>query len=361
MAPNLVFAGTLSELAAFRRSGVVPAVLVLTYAALGRANHGQGEGFDPRGIERFLQANDVRHVILDEVHRVAADLYSNEANCVRVFREWLGDGSLTSLIGFSGTLIAFRRQLNDLGLELSYILPATELIARGWVAPFAEFGAPFNLSEREREVSNLVAEYKALLIDYLRRIGTENLREWFCAVPFDERLRLARGLGMYAGRRDVQQLIGQRLQEWEIKSQLGLNEILVLPIVQIANKWSDRELLTQSAASGEFSLCLQRFESIRSRLITLLPPGRLTGILGAPGLGHSVPPRTLMQAIEPRREHVDQAREALATTFAGTYLALRSWSRQAGEGRVSTVRSIVASERESRKVTAIIVFDKPAG
>src|SRR4029079_1375592 len=114
-------------------------------------------------------------------------------------RQQLNAGQLLSLVGFSATLTPFRRQLAATGLELSYVLPAAELIGRGWIAPFAEFGAPFNYSEREREIANLIAEYRASLAGYIKRIGADRLRAWFQAVPLQERVRLAAGLGMYGG------------------------------------------------------------------------------------------------------------------------------------------------------------------
>jgi len=81
----------------------MPAVIVITYPALARAASGVGKGgFDRAAIERFLQGANIRHVILDEVHKVAADLESPTAECVRVMLDWLHDGSLSSLIGSPG-------------------------------------------------------------------------------------------------------------------------------------------------------------------------------------------------------------------------------------------------------------------
>ena len=42
---------------------------------------------------------------------------------------WLRDTSLHSLIGFSGTLAASRRELESLGLEVAASIPSAELIA----------------------------------------------------------------------------------------------------------------------------------------------------------------------------------------------------------------------------------------
>lgn len=66
--------------------------------------------------------------------------------------EWLRDGSLSGAIGFSGTAVAYRKRFAQLGLDLVHVMPAAELIAYGFVAPFAEVGVPFAYSEREQRV-----------------------------------------------------------------------------------------------------------------------------------------------------------------------------------------------------------------
>ncbi len=359
--PSLVFSGTPAGLASSRRAGTAPVVLVLTYAGLARVASGVGKGgFDSAAVERFLQGNDIRHIILDEVHKVAADLAGAEAHVVGVFRDWLRDGSLSSLVGFSATLLGYRRQLASLGLDVAYVLQAKELIAQGWVASRAEFGAPFNYSEREREIATLIDKYRSLLKEYSQGIGAHNLRRWFRAIPLHQRERIAAMLGMYAYRHDADELITARLERWEQESPIGLNDLLLVSIVQIRNRWPDSALLQEAGETDRFESWAKAFEERRAGLRALLPPGRLSRLLSKPGFGDSLD----SDAFAPREGAADlgadQAKELLATTFTGTYLALRTWSRQVGEGRVSIVRSIVAAERDTRKVSGVIVFDRPA-
>jgi superfamily II DNA or RNA helicase len=145
LSPDLIFTGTPAALEAEREAtGSSPAVLVMTYTALAQTGSGTGKGgFDQDSIEMFLQGNGVRYVILDEVHKVAEDLRSVSADVTRLMTEWLRDGSLRGVIGFSGTAAAYRRRFPRLGLQLVYTMPAADLIACGFVAPFAEVGVPF--------------------------------------------------------------------------------------------------------------------------------------------------------------------------------------------------------------------------
>ncbi len=94
-----------------------------------------------------------------------------------------------------------RPRFAQLGLQLVYIMPAAELIAYGFVAPFAEFGIPFAYSDREQRVHDLLDTYKVRLRDFMALIGGTILRRWFAAVPLEERVALGRDLlRMYAGR-----------------------------------------------------------------------------------------------------------------------------------------------------------------
>jgi hypothetical protein len=111
LSPHLVFTGTPTSLETGRkRKGISPRVIVMTYTALAWTGSGVGKGgFDQDSIENFLQGNNVQYVILDEVHTVA------------------------------------------------------ELMAYGFVAPFAEFGVPFAYSDREQRVHDLLDVYKMQL------------------------------------------------------------------------------------------------------------------------------------------------------------------------------------------------------
>lgn len=131
VSPDIVYAGNPSGLEALRhRTGVSPAVIVATYSDLATGTAGVGD-FDRAAVERFLEGNNVQHVVLDEVDRVVADLGGTSARIAGVLLDWVRDGRLSSLIGFSRTLTAFRPQLLVLGLTLAYVLPPAELIPQG--------------------------------------------------------------------------------------------------------------------------------------------------------------------------------------------------------------------------------------
>jgi len=347
--PQLVYAGTMAGLAALQKKGAAPTVILVTYAAMGRLVSPVGKGgFDEDAAERFLQANNIRHVILDEVHRVA-EAGSGAAAVVQVFRRWLRDGSLSSLIGFSATVAAYERQLSALGLELAVVIPGSELIAQGWVAPFAEFGAPYSYSERESRIAEMLAEYRDLLRAYYTRLGGYRLRSWFAALPRDRCVDVAEALGMYADRLDPRTLIAERLRKWESGEELRMNEAQLVIILQVIRGWSDARLMAEAGAADEASEWLARFSRIREELRALLPPGPALRAASVERFGE----------LDPADEAGLAARHAVASTVTGVYLGLRGWSRQAGEGRVATVRAIIDAENHQRAVSGVIIFERP--
>ncbi|MCB0112210.1 MAG: DEAD/DEAH box helicase family protein, partial [Caldilineaceae bacterium] len=137
--PELIFAGTPAELDRFQRTtGGHPALLLVTYSALAQLGSPTGKGgFDAQSVEMFLQQANTQHVILDEVHKVLEDLHSVSADLARLLVHWQRDTSFHSLIGFSGTAAAFQRHCADLGLTLAYRIAIEDLVAAGFVAPFA--------------------------------------------------------------------------------------------------------------------------------------------------------------------------------------------------------------------------------
>src|SRR5579859_1902942 len=168
LSSHQVFTDTPGRLeAARKRTGITPAVIVMTYTALAQTGSGIGKGgFDQDSIEIFLQGNNIQYIILDEVHKVVEDMHSVSADVTRTLSDWLRDGSLKGLIGFSGTAAAYRQRFAQLGLQLVYIMPAADLIAYGFVAPFAEFGVPFAYSDREQRIRDLLDAYKTLLREF---------------------------------------------------------------------------------------------------------------------------------------------------------------------------------------------------
>jgi superfamily II DNA or RNA helicase len=368
--PHLVQAGTPAALDRSRAAGALPAVLLVTYAALARLASGAGRGgFDATEVERFLQHHAVRHVILDEVHKVVADPLSPTARAARVLVEWLRDGSLSSLIGLSATVTGLEPQLSALGLELACALPPTELVVQGWVAPFAELAVPFGWSARERRIVVLMDDYRAALLEYLGQLGGPWLRERFAAIPIEERVRACRQLGMYARDRDADWRIRRRIAAWEAGGAVSLDEVQLVATLQVLLGWSDGAMLEAAGQPGVLPRWAVRFDVLRSRLAPLLPAGpfrRRVEAPGfgtmAPGLGGLAPGRTAgdNRPSPPSRASVRANRDGLASTFTGLYLGLRDWSRQAGEGRIETIRAVIAAERRSRRVPGVIVFDVPA-
>jgi superfamily II DNA or RNA helicase len=350
LAPHLVFAGTPGGIGAVRRKGGSPTILVLTYVSLVRLGAGEGRGgFDGNAIEQFLQGNNVRHVILDEVHKVATSASSPAAEMTRVFMQWLRDRSLSGVIGFSGTVRTHERQLESLGLNIASVLGSRELIAQGWVAPFAEFGAPFTYSDRERGILSLIEKYRGLLRLYLDELDGARVRATFAAIPFAERVRIASLLRMYGSRREAAELIAERMKRWESGAAIHLSELLLVSIVQIAKGWSDARLAREMGiAQGSTRAELAR---VRAELRKELPPGRIQERLSVEGFG---------EALDATDATARNIRDALATTAVGGYLAMREWSRQAGEGRVAVVRAIIEAERRERAVSGVVIFDGSA-
>jgi hypothetical protein len=362
--PQLVQAGAPAPLERSRAVGAMPVVLLVTYAALARLAAGAGRGgFDETAIERFLQAHGVRHVILDEVHKVVADPASPTAAAMRVLVAWLRDGSLRSLIGLSATLVGLEAQLSELGLELACALRPEELIAQGWVAPFTELGVPFSWSARERQILDRVEAYRADLQAYLQRLGGPWLRARFAAIPIEERVQAGGHLGMYPHQRDRTDRIRRRLLGWESGGELGLDELPLVAILQTVRRCSDAELLRAAGHGDEAEGWLRRFDELRIGLRALLPPGPARRRLDAADYGTAAPAFLSARAsgFPPALGgmRTGASRDRLASTFTGLYLGIRDWSRQAGEGRVAAIRAIIAAERRSRAVPGVIVFDDP--
>jgi hypothetical protein len=276
--------------------------------------------------------------------------------------EWLQDGSIRNLIGFSGTAEGYRARFAELGLDLAYNIPLDDLIAYGFVAPFAEFGVPFANSARERQIRELLDAYKTCLRDYLKLLGGDNLRGWFAEVPLDERVRIGHDLlGMYQGRAGWEKALIQRLAFWETGGELTLPESPLMTIVQVAKGWSDVDLVEQAGvASDRFAELRQRLDEVRQELAQSIYLPETLEQLARPGFA------TMLDAAALHRlpglqisatERVHRARELLVTTIAGQYRALSGWYLRVGEGRVATIKAVIEAERATRPVSGIIVFD----
>lgn len=365
LSPEMVFAGTPNQLEQFKkRTGSHPAVLLMTYTSLSQAGSAIGKGgFDIDSIEMFLQGANVQYVVLDEVHKVAANLMSVSSNVIRLMTEWLRDGSLRGLVGFTGTAEAYRSRFVNLGLELVYSIPIDELIAAGYVAPFAELGFPFAYSSREREIRNLLDRYKELTGAFMRLIGDARLRSWFADIPLEERIAIGHNLlSMYQGRGDWQAVLPNRLGGWEKGAALALTEAKLVTIVQIARRWSDKDLVAAAKADdAQYSQIMEKINSIRSRLNDLIYLPITLKRLRTAGFGaefHIDEMYRQLANMPTQAGRSEIVKDFLAETVVGLYENLSEWYRRIGEGRVETIKAIIEAERSTRAVSGIIIFDQ---
>ena len=373
LTPDILFAGTPAGLESEReRTGASPAVLLMTYSALAQTGSGTGKGgFDRHSIEIFLQGNRLQYVILDEVHKVVEDLRSVSADVARLLTEWLRDGSLRGVIGFSGTAAAYRQRFSKLGLKLVYTMPAADLIAYGFVAPFAEFGVPFAYSDREQHIRNLLEEYKVLLREFIDLIGSERLRNWFADIPMDERVAIGRDLlRMYAGRKDRDTALVARFEAWEHGEELNLNELPLITTVQIARNRSDESLVNDAGAElaeEERAVRLARFQGLREQIERIRSELKghiyfpdMVRRLEATGFGVTFDGESIKRLPVEAPSMVflgERVKDGVATTMAGLYDTLKNFYFRVGEGRVDCIKSIIEAERAARRVTGVIVFD----
>jgi superfamily II DNA or RNA helicase len=346
--PELVYSGTPGQLEQFkRRTGSHPAIILMTYAALAQTGSGVGKGgFDVDSIETFLQLANVQDVVLDEVHKVVEDMHSVSADVTRQLTEWLRDGSIRGLIGFSGTAEAYRPRFAELGMQLAHSIPLDTLIGYGFVAPFAELGVPYANSARERRIRDLLDAYKALLLAYVRQLGAQRLRTWFAEVPLEQRCAIGQtALGMYRGRPDAEMATAKRMRDWEQGDEIGLAESSIVSILQIARGWSDRDLAREAGMDpNEFERLREQFEDVRTDLAELIYLPATVAQLRRPGFATEF-------------DTSERARDALRSTIAGLYRNLSDWYQRAGEGRVETIKALIDAERAVRPVTGVIVFD----
>ncbi len=364
LSPESVFSGTPGQLEAFqRRTGSHPAVLLMTYTSLAQTGSAVGKGgFDASSIEMFLQGANVAYVILDEVHKVVEDTASISHSVADLAVEWLADGSLKGLIGFSGTAEAYRARFEELRLDLVATIPMDVLVAAGYVAPFAELGVPFSNSRRERRIRGLLDDYKAMMADYLEELGHGRLREWFAEIDADIRLQWGHDvLGMYRGRADWKPALAQRLLGWESGDAIKLTELNVVLIVQLATRRSDARLAADAGMSQQrFDEIMAGFAQLRSQIAELIYLPQTRRRLATPGFGRDLDVDALLEARAGARNQALRStatKDRLAVTVVGLYESLSDWYRRVGEGRVETIKAVIAAERDARAVAGIIVFD----
>jgi hypothetical protein len=293
-----------------------------------------------------LQLANVHYVLLDEVHKVVEDMHSVSADVTRQLTDWLRDGSIRGLIGFSGTAEAYRPRFAELGMRLAHTIPLDILVGCGYVAPFAELAVPFSSSARERRIRDLLDTYKAHVLEYVKRLGPRQVREWFAAIPIDQRVVIARrSLGMYRGRADAADATRKRMLEWEQGGEIGLANSAIVSIVQLAEGCSDLQLANRAGLDLEaFNALVDELVQIRSALESLIYVPATVSRLRLSGFA------TTFDASQ------DTA-DALSLTIVGLNRILSDWYLRTGEGRVETIKAIIDAERSVRPVSGAIVFD----
>lgn len=363
LSPELVFAGTPTALDRYQSlTGEFPAVTVLTYTALAQMSM-ENDLFNPEVVQKFLSDERIEYVMLDEAHKVVEDLDSASAQVVKVATATYRNQQLRGVVGFTGTASAYRSRFEQLGLKLVHIIPALELIAYGYVAPFTEFGIPFAYSERERQVRELLDSYKAQVRRFATMVGVASLREQFAAIPLEQRVRIARDwLGLYADRADGDAAARSRLQQWEKgkNDELPLTEVALVQILQAATGKTDSDLVAADQQPA-FQQLLGEIEQVRVALQALLFLPETVEMLKLPHFGWSLDKEALdgvQTATLGESERLNRVARALSTTIAGLYDVLSAWYRRMGEGRVSAIKATIAAEEAERKVSGIIVFDR---
>ncbi|GIK43643.1 MAG: hypothetical protein BroJett011_74760 [Chloroflexota bacterium] len=365
LTPEIVFAGSPMQLYRHvRRTGERPAVVLATYTALAQFGSPTGRGgFDAASIEMFLQGANIKYVILDEIHKVVEDMHSVSTQVTGLLTAWLRDGSLHGLVGFSGTAEAYRRRFEALGMSMDYRIPLDELVAAGFVAPFAEFGLPFSYSTRERRIRELLDTYKGHLRDYFTLLGPGTLRRLFAELSPEQHRTLGHEvLGMYRGSKDWPAALDKRFAEWVVGpvDSLAVSEARLVSLVQIARGWSDAELVAQTGAdAAQFDTLRTALNDIRQELLSLVYLPKTLARLRAVGFTHTLDADALRRLPENTRASVrtEAAKDLLATTIAGLYDGLSDWYLRLGEGRVETIKTVVEAERRVRPLSGKIVFD----
>lgn len=366
LSPEIIFSGTTGQFNQFvAHTGEHPALVILTYTALAQLGSPLGKGgFDAQSVERFLQEANVKYVILDEVHKVVENMKSVTTQVTRLLSEWRQDTSLEGLIGFSGTAEGYRSRFEELALRLVHTIPMDDLVAAGFVAPFAELGVPFSSSSREKRVRDLLEAYKDGLRAYFELLGPRQLRRWFSEVPLEARLKIGHEmLGMYHGRHDWRPALVARFAGWERGKHdvLTIPEIRLVTILQIARGWSDAELSRRAGADQErFDAVVEELSRVRRELQDLIYLPRTLSRLETGGFARQFDAAMVREVANrsTASERVEAVKDALSASITGLYDGLSEWYRRVGEGRVETVKAVIEAERAVRDVSGIIVFDR---
>jgi superfamily II DNA or RNA helicase len=367
LAPHLVATGTVATVLAGQvRAHVTLAVVVMTYAALASAASVAG-AFDPAVVERVLDELDVRCVLLDEAHVVADDPGSITAQVGRLLCARNRAGALDALVGLSATAKPVAERLARVGLRVVAVVDDVELVARGYLAPFAEAGVAFGHSRREQDLRAAVLRYRRSLLAWLRLLDPTALRAHYAAVDLVTRLAIAQRLLRLTSRApDHAAGLAERLEHWEHGGAVHASDLSLVLILQVASGWCDTDLIdalcADDAARGAAHVALDVLRAERDACAALVALPHNRARVEAPGFGTTLDSERLRALLADPAAHAvarwNEARDLLATTASGAYLALHDDALHNGEGRVHTVAAIVEAERDTRPGARAVVFER---
>jgi superfamily II DNA or RNA helicase len=367
LAPHLVATGTVATVLAVRARGLAaPAVVVMTYAALASAAAVVG-AFDPAVVERVLDTLDVRCVLLDEAHAVADDPASITAQVGRLLCERRRTGALDALVGLSATAKPVEERLARVGLRVITAVDDLELVSSGFLAPFAEAGVVFAHSRREHTLRAAAVRYRQSLLGWLRLLDPTELRARYTAIDPTNRLAIAsRLLRLTSHAPDHDAALLERLARWEHGGAVRAGEVAMVAVLQTALSWSDTtmidELCREPAARDAAHRALDDLRAARDATAPLVVLPRNRARVTTAGFGTVLDGERLRELLEDPMVHAvarwNEARDLLATTATGVYLALHDEALHNGEGRVHTIAAIVQAERDARPGARAVVFER---
>jgi hypothetical protein len=167
---------------------------------------------------------------------------------------------------------------------------------------------------------------------------------------------------MYRGRKDWLDALDKRFAEWESgrADSLAITEARLVTLVQMAHGWSDAELVAQTGAdTAQFEALRVALNDIRQELLALVYLPKTMARLQTEGFTHRLEADALHRLPETTgiSTRTEAAKDLLATTITGLYDGLSDWYLRMGEGRVETIKAVIAAENRVRPISGKIVFD----
>ncbi|MCB0074060.1 MAG: hypothetical protein KDE20_21495, partial [Caldilineaceae bacterium] len=143
---------------------------------------------------------------------------------------------------------------------------------------------------------------------------------------------------------------------------LKLAEAPMVSMIQLANDWSDAELVVQADADpAAFAQLVTQISAIKEELQTLVYLPKTLARLATPNFAHALAAadvRALPQSGLAQSALPDAVKDRLAGTIVGLYEGVSDWYLRTGEGRVAAIKAVVDAERAVRDISGVIVFDR---